>query len=706
MPQQKTYNFGLMGGLDLVTPPAVIKPGKVLQAKNYEPADEGGYRRMTGYERYDGLPSPSDATYWLLYFDQGTGTEPVATNIVTGLTSTNTAEILFVITVSGTWGVDAAGWLVVFNADGLFTDNETLQVSAVTIAIADGVPVDGGGGVAAAIRAEADDDLDETYIRAAREARRADIAAVPGAGPINGVWLYNGLVYAFRDNVGQTAGAMWISSAAGWTAIDLGDYIDFSAGTAEFLEGETVNGAPSGATGVVVAVGVTSGSWSGLDAAGRLYLKTISGVFTATDTLTSTSGAADCDSAAIAVTLPPGGSYEFENYNFGGAASTLYMWGANGVGRGFRWDGTDFAFVHVTGLTDALDKPEYLKPHKKQLFFSFGASLQHSAVGLPMIWNAIFGAAEIATGDVITGLKDQPGGILGIFNRNRTYLLYGDDDTNWNLIDYSFERGAIGRTVQDLGVSFYADDRGLHALKQTDAYGDLKMDSISEHVDPFYQAQKGNIIDSVRIKEKNQYRIYYSDNTGLLMRWDANSQHKVGMRYEFMPFEIPNLVTAIAAEEDATGLERIFFGSDDGFVYEEKGDSFDGALIEYAMRLVFCHCASPRQKKRYHKVTFQIDSPDTIPIQFYPEFSYGDISQPSQSGEGEVPPKVQSGGGVWDRDNWGEFVWDAQFVGEMEAYIDGQGINVSVLLRGESNYERPHTLQSATYNFTMRGLKR
>jgi len=705
---QRTYDFGLFGGLDLVTPPLVVTPGKVIASKNYEPADEGGYRRIDGYERFDGLPSPSEANYWYLYFDQGTGTEPVAGNIVTGLTSTNTAEVLFTITNTGSWGVDAAGWLVVFNADGLFSDNETLQVSAATIAIADGVPVDGGGGNAAGPRPESDPTLDETYLRAAREGRRADIAAVPGAGSVNGVWIYNGIVYAIRNNVGETEGVMHASSASGWTTVGLGDYIDFTTGAVtSFVEGEVVTQAVSGATGVVVGVGVTSGSFSGGDAAGRLYLKSVTGTFDNTNTLSAPSTATGTSASVLtAVTLPPGGTYEFQNYNFGGSVATNYMWGVNGVGRGFRFDGTDFTFIHVTGLTDALDKPEHLKPHKKQLFFSIGASLQHSGVGTPMVWSAVFGAGELATGDNITGLQDQPGGILGVFNRNRTYLLYGDDVNNWDFVDYSLERGAIEYTTQDLGVSFYADDRGVNHLKQTDAYGDLAMDAISEHIDPLFQAQKTKIIDSIRIKSKSQYRIYYSDNTGILMRWDNNSQNKHGMRFEFMPFELDNLVTCICAEEDASGFERIFFGSDDGFVYEEKGDSFDGALIEYAMRLVFCHCRTPRQKKRFHKVTFQADAPDVVPIEFYPEFSYGDIQQPAQIGSGEIPPEILTGGGLWDTANWSEFFWDAQFVGEMEAYIDGQGINASILLRGESNYERAHTLKSCTYNFTPRALKR
>ncbi|MHC4521116.1 MAG: hypothetical protein ACYTAS_21185, partial [Planctomycetota bacterium] len=528
---QRTFSFALDGGLDIVTDPATLKPGFAISAKNYEPDDEGGYRRLGGYERFDGHPSPSEESYWVLGFDQGTGTEPTALQSVNGGTSGAQGVVDVVVTESGTWGVDAAGYIVLNQLQsGPFQNNEILDVGATPFATSDGVDVERGAPTNA---------LDKTYLLAAQALRRGDILAVPGAGPVRGVWFYDGFVYAFRDNVGQTAGVMHVSSASGWTTVGLGDYIDYSVGAVtSFLEGETVTGAPSGATGVVVAVGVTSGSFTGGDAAGRLYLKTISGTFTASDTLSAPSTAtANCDSAATAVTLPAGGKYDFRTYNFGGSIATKYMWGVNGVGRGFRYDGTDFAHVHVTGLTDALDKPEHLHAHKKQLFFSFLASLQHSAIGTPMVWNAIFGAAELATGDVITGLRDQPGDILGIFNRNRTYLLYGDDVNNWDLVNFSLERGAIEWSMQDLGWTFYADDRGIHNLAQTDAYGDLKMASISERVDPVYQRQKSLIIDSVRIKSKNQYRVFYSDNSGILMRWDNDLTHRGGVRHKFMPFE-------------------------------------------------------------------------------------------------------------------------------------------------------------------------
>ena len=40
--------------------------------------------------------------------------------------------------------------------------------------------------------------------------------AVPGSGPVRGVWLYNGDVFAWRDNAGGTALVMHKATAGGW----------------------------------------------------------------------------------------------------------------------------------------------------------------------------------------------------------------------------------------------------------------------------------------------------------------------------------------------------------------------------------------------------------------------------------------------------------------------------------------------------------
>lgn len=44
-------------GLDLVTPPLQIEQGSLIDCLNYELTDIAGYRRIDGYERYDGFPN-------------------------------------------------------------------------------------------------------------------------------------------------------------------------------------------------------------------------------------------------------------------------------------------------------------------------------------------------------------------------------------------------------------------------------------------------------------------------------------------------------------------------------------------------------------------------------------------------------------------------------------------------------------------------
>lgn len=61
--------------------------------------------------------------------------------------------------------------------------------------------------------------MDVVSISSEEEVFRAAITEVPGEGPVRGVWTYQDNVYAFRDNVGQTACLMYKATASGWTLV-------------------------------------------------------------------------------------------------------------------------------------------------------------------------------------------------------------------------------------------------------------------------------------------------------------------------------------------------------------------------------------------------------------------------------------------------------------------------------------------------------
>lgn len=186
----------LAGGFDQVTPTLSLPPGVARRAANFECSITGGYTRIAGYERFDGRPSPSDALYLILVCNV-TGTVAVGDS-VTGSSSSATAKVI---------AVDGSN-VVLTRVSGDFVAGEYLNISGsfeAEITTIQGPSTDGLE--------------DATYKSLAAEDYRNDIQAVPGSGNILGVALYNGTIYAWRNNAGGTAAVMYRSSTTGWQVV-------------------------------------------------------------------------------------------------------------------------------------------------------------------------------------------------------------------------------------------------------------------------------------------------------------------------------------------------------------------------------------------------------------------------------------------------------------------------------------------------------
>ncbi|MES0327089.1 MAG: hypothetical protein ABUK13_02750 [Gammaproteobacteria bacterium] len=542
------------------------------------------------------------------------------------------------------------------------------------------------------------DENDTLYSRAAIESARVKIEAVPGSGKIRGVWLFNNKKYAFRDNAAGTNCIMWESSSTGWQEIDLGAYTDFSAGTDSadigFVVGEEVRGGSSSSTGTIVAVVKTGGSWVAGTATGRVYVRSVSGVPFPVEVFTGqTSGTYATSSGKQPITLLPGGRYEFVNENFYGHSSLKAMFGCDGVNNGFMFSANGFQLI-VTGMVD--DAPIHVAEHKKHLFFAFpGGSVQHSSIGNPAEWSPITGAAEIATGDEITAFVTLPGDTLGVMNRNRLYILYGTSAANWNLIEHSDESGAIEWTVQRIGKPVYFDDRGLMDFKAVQDYGDFKNASFSEKISKTLRANKNNVLSSIRIRDKNQYRLFFDNNTFVVCSFEDRKLSG------FTICEYPIPVECTASVEDSDGNEVLLFGCDNGYVYQmDKGTSFDGAAVDAFVRLAFNFMGSAERNKKFFKAVFEVTAGEASQISFTPDFDYGETEDVSQDID------VTASGGVWDVSNWDSFIWGDQLISNPIAYIDGSGQNIGITLFSSTTYEQPHTLNSVIIHYSNKGVKR
>lgn len=688
----KTKYWGFKGGLDIVTPALELDPGRVLGCRNYEIGIYGGYRRIEGYERYDGQPRPSDASYWILDFDTS-DTEVVAGQIVTGVTSgaTGTTVIDGVLESGSYAGGDAAGYFVLYGVSTAFQSAENLQVSAATVAVSTSISL---------IGAADNDTLDTTYFRAATEAVRDNISAVPGDGIIRGVWTYNDVRYAFRNNAGGTAVDMYKSTAAGWVKCDLGHVLFFTAGTAAFTVGSLLTGGSSSANGIVGVVGVQEGTWGTNDAVGYVVLYSETGTpFTNPETITDAAGgSATTSSVGADNAFPAGGSYEFKNYNFTGHSGTTKMYGVNGVGEAFVYDGSYFSFI-PSGMD--IDTPNHIEAKDSQLILSFpGGNLQASAITDPHNWTLLLGGDQIGVGDEITGLLTTAGNVMTVFARNSTYILTGAGSANWVMKPHSVTSGAIEGSIQQLQGTMYLDDRGLTLLQQTQAFGDFQDNTVSELIQPRIDAQKSKVVTSTLIRSKNQYIIYFSDNTAIAATFDNRTI--VG----FMDLDYEKVVRCIVSGEDGNGDEEVYFGSDDGYIYQlNKGTSFDGSAIGAFLRTPYNHMGSPQYWKRFRRVTLEMSAgvDPNINLEFAPEFSYSDPDIPTPTIEDY---ELKGGGGFWNSAIWNQFYWSGQAIGTLTGYIDGIGYNMSLLINSNEIHEKPHAIHGAVIHYSQRGMVR
>lgn len=674
----------LTGGLDEVTPPYQRKPGRARAMQNFEVDIHGGYARTKGYERIDGRPAPSDANYGVM---EVTITGSLAAgNTITGVTSAATAVVLAVVTST------TPNYVVATKITGTFASGEVLNVGGTPRATTTSTMTVNGASTPL---------LHATYKNLAADNYRADIEAIPGSGRVLGVVEYNDVLYGFRNNAGGTAAALYKTTSSGWTAVPLGRELAFtSGGTTAIAEGDTITGATSGATAVITRVVLTSGTWAGGTAAGKFIFASQTGTFQSENINVGASpNLATIAGNSAAITLQPNGRFEFDLENFGGAANTTRVYGVDGVNRGFEFDGTVFVPID-TGMTT--DAPEHVTSHKKHLFFSFDGSVQHSSPGEPYVWNPITGASEIGMGDTVTGFSVQPGtstsAALAIFTRNRLSILYGTGVSSWDLNAYRDEVGAYAYTIQDVGYTMFLDDRGITDLQTSQNYGNFAHNAISDQIRDRINSLRLTAISSCISRDRSQYRVFFSSGAAVYVT--LAGRKLVGIT----PMLFPDPARCVWSGEQSNGAEAIYFGSDDGYVYQmERGTSFDGDAIEAFANLAFNFQDSPRAEKHYHDCTAEISGSGYANFNFGYSLAYGASEVPQPNSQSVT---TNFSAVYWDSFVWDAFTWDGVTLSPNTVDVDGDAENISLAITSNSDIFESFTITAMLLHYSPRGRLR
>ena len=293
-----------------------------------------------------------------------------------------------------------------------------------------------------------------------------------------------------------------------------------------------------------------------------------------------------------------------------------------------------------------------------------------------------------------------------LFAENRTFQLQGKNTTSspWDLKTLSDESGGIEWTIQRIGNTRYLDDRGFTKLTAVDAYGDFDSATYSQLIEPLIQAKKELVLSSVISKSKNQLRTFFSDGTGIIATFNDNKLAGfTTLRYISSDGSLVQ-VYCTANGEDANGSEIIFFGSDDGFLYQmDKGTSFDGGKVDAGFVLVYNNLGTPSYDKEFKKLTIEADGSAGTIIKYNVLLDYSSGRSP---GGISLDQELKSGGSYWNDFIWNAANWSSDDVSQIEGSIDGIARNISLQVSSSGTYADPHTLHGLTYHYIKRKLVR
>lgn len=235
--------------------------------------------------------------------------------------------------------------------------------------------------------------------------------------------------------------------------------------------------------------------------------------------------------------------YEFITSNFYGDKDLISMYGVNGVGRAFAYNG-DF-FYNIQDHPDPdKDKPRHIANHHGHLALGYAEGrVDISVAGQPYNFDGSLGASSWALGDNNTGLLPLSGTILGAFCGSSIWGISGTTVDNFATQIISPQIGAIEYTVTDMGFPVYANAYGVYTLSQTQQYGDYLGTPMSQDISPWLRPRlirkntsDKEVIVAWPVRTKNQYKIAFAD--GYIMSMTINGGMQAAPTFSFQKYTL------------------------------------------------------------------------------------------------------------------------------------------------------------------------
>lgn len=259
------------------------------------------------------------------------------------------------------------------------------------------------------------------------------------------------------------------------------------------------------------------------------------------------------------------------------------------------------------------------------------------------------GAGSIKLSDQVIGLKSFRGDLI-IFCRNSLHKLINiNDSSNIAVVPITQNVGCLSsHSIQEIGgdLVFLSPD-GIRSVAGTSRIGDVELGSVSRQIQSIISTVANGInsftITSAVLRSKSQYRLFYSTASGSTASAKGIIGTLTANGFEWSE-TIGIQATGFASGFEATGIEKLYHGDNQGYVYNHNtgntfiatGTAFDINAIYQTPNYDFGDIGT-RKTLHYAKISITPEGEAQPSLRVRYDYEDTDIPQPADYVLDSVP---------------------------------------------------------------------
>ena len=318
------------------------------------------------------------------------------------------------------------------------------------------------------------------------------------------------------------------------------------------------------------------------------------------------------------------------------------------------------------------------------------------------------GAGSVTISDQVEGIKGFREDLI-VFAENSIHKLVNINDSANIRIDPITENvGCLsGYSIQEIGgdLIFLAPD-GLRTVAGTARIGDVELGTVSKEIQPLVtdltESINSYIISSIVLREKSQYRLFYTDTTiqNSSQRGIIGTLRPNGFQWsETRGIE----VTEIGSGFDQNGVEQYYHGDTDGYVHvHDSGNDFDGSTILARYATPDYDYGDLGTLKTLHYLKVSASAEGVVEPNVQVRFDYGSTDIPQ-------PPDLFDLGIINPPSLFGDAIFNTNVFGGAESplvrvALQGSGHSNNFTIISEDT-KAPYTINGLYINFVPSGRR-